>query len=52
MELDKIVLNRKERKLLNKINFLTDYGKKRLIKAEDITSQPEFDLPTTKLRIS
>lgn len=44
MELDKIVLNRKEWKLLNKINFLTDYGNKRLIKAEIVTSQPEFDL--------
>lgn len=43
MELDKIVLNSKERKLLKKINYLTNFGKIKLIKVEIVINQPEFD---------
>lgn len=43
MDLSKVVLNRQERKLLKKINALTDQGQVRLVKAEKLISQPEFN---------
>lgn len=43
MELNEIYLNRQERKLLRKINFLTDQGNVRLVKAETLATQPEYN---------
>lgn len=42
MDLSKVFLNRQERKLLRKINFLTDKGKTRLVKIEVLTGEPEY----------
>lgn len=42
MDLSKVILNRQERKLLRKINFLTDKGKTRLVKIEVLTGEPEY----------
>lgn len=43
MDMSKIVLNRQERKLLRKINFLTGNGKMRIVKSSVLTGQPEFN---------
>ncbi len=43
MELNEIFLNKQERKLLKKINFLTNNGQTRLVQIEKLTSQPEFN---------
>lgn len=43
MELSEINLNRQERKLLKKINFLTDNGKIRLVQSERLINEPEFN---------
>lgn len=42
MELNEIILNRQERKLLKKINVLTNYGKIRLVQSEKLMNEPEF----------
>ena len=41
MELNEIFLNKQERKLLKKINFLTNNGQTRLVQIEKLTSQPD-----------
>lgn len=43
MELDSIVLNRKEKKLLKKIIFLSRISAHKLVSTDLIKSQPEYD---------
>lgn len=42
MNLSKVFLNRQERKLLKKINFLTNQGQTRLVKIQKLTGEPEY----------
>lgn len=43
MDLSKVFLNRQERKLLRKINLLTDQGQTRLVQIEKLTGEPEYN---------
>ena len=43
MELNEIYLNRQERKLLKKINFLTNQGKIKLVRIDKLVKQPEYN---------
>lgn len=43
MELNEISLNRQERKLLKKINFLTHNGKLRIVQTDKLMNEPEFN---------